>query len=77
MGRSRMLIILVVLCSGVLGRPAETIILEPASKLSQQPWSAKPGVPQSRDRPLDVPARKLTVCGRFKQIQAHACAGAA
>ena len=45
MERSRMLIILVVLWSGPVGRPAETIILEPASELSQQPWIVKPGVP--------------------------------
>ena len=43
-----MLIILVVLCSGLLGRPAEPIILEPASELSQQTWSAKPGVPEPK-----------------------------
>ena len=45
---SRMLIILVVLCSGLLGRPAEPIILEPASELSKQTWSAKPGVPEPK-----------------------------
>jgi hypothetical protein len=43
---SRRLIILVVLCIGLVGRPAETIILAPASEQSQQPWSAKPGLPQ-------------------------------
>lgn len=48
MGRSRMLIILGVLCSGLVGGPAETIILEPAIELSQQPWSAKPGAPQPK-----------------------------
>src|SRR6266545_6863936 len=48
MGRSRMLIILVVLCSGLVGRPAEPIILEPASELSQRTWSAKPGVPEPK-----------------------------
>jgi hypothetical protein len=43
-----MLIILVVLCSGLWGRPAETISLEPASELSQQTWSVKPGVPEPK-----------------------------
>jgi hypothetical protein len=47
MERSRMLIILVVLWSGLVGRAAETNILEPASKLAKkQPWSAKPSVPE-------------------------------
>jgi hypothetical protein len=43
-----MLIILVVLCSGLCGTPAESIILEPVSKLSKQTWSAKPSVPQPK-----------------------------
>jgi hypothetical protein len=50
MGRSRRLIILLVLCSGLVGRPAETIILEPASKLSKQTWSATFGVPQPKSQ---------------------------
>jgi hypothetical protein len=48
MGRSRMLIILVVLCSGLVGRPTATIILEPASTLSKETWRATPGVPQPK-----------------------------
>jgi hypothetical protein len=43
-----MFIILVVLCSGLWGTPAEPIILGPVSKLSKQTWSAKPSVPQSK-----------------------------
>jgi hypothetical protein len=48
MGRSRMLIILIVLCSGLVGGPAATIILEPPIELSQQPWRAKSGAPQPK-----------------------------
>ena len=54
MGRSSMLIILLVLCSGLVGRPGETIILEPAGQLSQQTWSAKPGVPQPKSQRAQV-----------------------
>jgi hypothetical protein len=46
MERSRRLIVLVVLCSGLVGRLAETILLKPARKLSQQTWDAKPGLLQ-------------------------------
>jgi hypothetical protein len=41
-----MLIILVVLCSGMWGAPAQPISLDTASELSKQTWSAKPSVPQ-------------------------------
>jgi hypothetical protein len=47
-GSRRCFIILVVLCSGLCGTPAESIILEPVSKLSKQTWSAKPSVPQPK-----------------------------
>ena len=54
MGRSRMLIILLVLCSGLAGRPAGTIILEPTSKLSQQTRGAEPSVPQPKSQLVQV-----------------------
>ena len=49
-----MLIILLVLCSGLAGRPAGTIILEPTSKLSQQTRGAEPSVPQPKSQLVQV-----------------------
>jgi hypothetical protein len=45
-GRSRSLIILVVLCHGLLGRPARSTIPEAAGELPEQIWGVRFGVMQ-------------------------------